>query len=138
MSTDERKKNGWTIVEKDGHRTISVERKKIDWDLTKLNLVNLRLHNPDLRRYVCSQLKHETCEDDVDCTKCNIRFIAPYITRPMLAKVIGVSVNALYNWERGKTLVDYEDLLFYCAIAKVKLEDIIVFEASDCQIARRE
>ena len=49
------------------------------------------------------------------------------ISRTELAKLFNVSENVVANWESGRTQVGLEDMLFYCRIAGVTLDDIIEY-----------
>ncbi|MGN0805934.1 MAG: helix-turn-helix domain-containing protein [Candidatus Coproplasma sp.] len=50
-----------------------------------------------------------------------------HISRKELADVFGVSESVIFNWESGRTVVDYENLLFYSQLSKTDLAEIIVF-----------
>ena len=78
-------------------------RRFIDWEKTGRALELLRGDNLNLRRYVCHELN---CEN---------------------GNVFHVSENVVANWEHGITPVGLDDLLFYCEIAQVALEDIIAY-----------
>ena len=45
-----------------------------------------------------------------------------------MAKICNISQATYNNWENGKTPVGVEDLLFYCQIADVPLENILIFK----------
>jgi len=102
-------------------------RRYIDWQKTGKNLQLLRNDNIELRRYVCSTLNRSKGDCDGKCLTCKYDMDSN-ISRPELAHVFNVSESVIFNWESGKTPVGVEDLLFYCEIAKVKLEDILVFD----------
>lgn len=109
---------------------MEIKRKFIDWEATGNKLFRLRSDNSCLRKYVCSVLKRNTekCNNQSgDCATCEDRYIDKSISRPELAEVFGESESVIYNWESGKTPVGIENLLFYCQIAEVTLEDILVF-----------
>ena len=108
-----------------------VKREFIDWEATGNSLFRLRSDNSCLRRYVCSVIKKDTdsCNNPYgDCDTCVDRYVDKSISRSELAKVFGVSESVINNWESGRTEVGIEDLLLYCRIAQVKLEDILVFQ----------
>ena len=50
------------------------------------------------------------------------------ISRTELAKIFNVSDSVIFNWENGITPVDLEDMLFYCQLAEVTLDDIVVYD----------
>lgn len=105
-------------------------RKIIDWEATGNKLYRLRSDSVYLRRFVCSALRKDSgdCNNKSgDCDLCTDKYMDKNISRPELAQVFGVSENVINNWERGKTMVGVEDLLFYCQIAKVPLDEILVY-----------
>ncbi|MDE7296682.1 MAG: helix-turn-helix domain-containing protein [Clostridia bacterium] len=109
---------------------MKVIRKFIDWDATGNKLFRLRSDNSHLRRYVCSMLKKNTnkCNSKTgDCETCEDKYMDKNISRSELAQVFGVSDSVINNWETGRTEIGIEDLLFYCQIAQVSLEDILVY-----------
>ena len=109
---------------------MEINRKFIDWKATGNRLFRLRSDNFCLRKYVCSVLKKDTdkCNNSSgDCGSCEDRYIDKSISRPELAEIFGVSESVINNWESGKTPVGIEDLLFYCQIAEVTLEEVLVF-----------
>ena len=109
---------------------MKIQRQFIDWDATGNKLFRLRNDNANLRRYVCSILRGNTdkCLNETgDCETCNDRYIDKSISRPELAEVFGVTEAVINNWESGRTEVGIENLLFYCRIAQVTLDDILVF-----------
>lgn len=108
---------------------MKIVRKLIDWEATGNKLYRLRSDNEHLRRYVCSALRSEenTCDNSPhDCDNCTDKYMDKNISRPELAKVFAVSESVINNWESGKTKIGIEDLLFYCQIAEVTLDDILV------------
>ncbi len=109
---------------------IKIARDFINWKATGNKLRRLRSDNPHLRRYVCSSLKHDSdkCKGDGNCVNCPDEDIDWNISMPELGEVFGVSGDVILNWETKEQPVPVEDLLFYCKIAQVKLEDIIVFQ----------
>lgn len=107
-----------------------VIRNFIDWEATGNKLYRLRSDNPNLRRFVCSALRKEngSCNNGSgDCENCTDKYMDKNISRPELSEVFGVSDSVINNWESGRTEIGIEDVLFYCQIANVKLEDILVF-----------
>lgn len=109
---------------------MEIKRKFVDWEATGNRLFRLRSDNPRLRKYVCSIIKKDTekCNNpSLDCADCDDRYVDKSISRPELAAVFGESESVINNWETGKTPVGIEDLLFYCQIAEVTLEDILVY-----------
>lgn len=109
---------------------MKVKRKFIDWCATGNKLFRLRSDNRSLRRFVCSALRQgtEKCANRLaDCETCEDKYMDRSISRPELAEVFGVSESVINNWETGRTEIGVEDLLFYCQIAQVQLEDILVF-----------
>ena len=103
-----------------------IQRKFIDWKRTGRNLQLLRENNVELRRAVCGALKHDRSDCSVDCSDC-VYEMDNHISRKELAEVFGVSESIIFNWENGRTAVDYENLLFYAQLSKMKLTDIVVF-----------
>ncbi len=109
---------------------MKIERRFVDWEATGNKLFRLRSDNAALRRYVCSMLRKDTdrCNSKTgDCEHCGDKYMDKSISRPELAEVFGVSESVINNWESGRTEVGIEDLLFYCRIAGVTLEDVLVF-----------
>ncbi len=93
-------------------------------------MFRLRSDNALLRRYVCSVLRAGTdkCESAApSCDECDDMYMDRSISRPELAQVFGVSDSVINNWESGRTEIGIEDLLFYCQIAHVSLDDILVY-----------
>lgn len=112
---------------------MKIIRNFVDWEATGNKLYRLRSDNAHLRKYVCSMLKSDTdkCNGNGDCVNCTDKYIDKNISRPELSAVFGVSENVINNWETGRTHIGIEDLLFYCHIAQVKLEDILVFQSTE-------
>ena len=108
----------------------------IDWDKTKDNLLDLRLNNINLRKYVCYYNKFNkddinlrekyTCFNNYLCDDC--KMVDLKISRSELAFTLGVSDDIIYNIETGKTIPDLEELILYSKISKVPLENIIVIK----------
>lgn len=110
---------------------MKVIRKFIDWEATGNKLFRLRSDNANLRRFVCSALRKESdrCNSDFgNCENCTDKYMDRSISRPELAEVFGVSESVINNWESGRTEIGIEDLLFYCQLANVELDDILVFQ----------
>lgn len=105
---------------------VNIKRQYIDWEKTGKSLQLLRNDNVNLRREACraNNLHKQNCCGE--CGTCKYDMDSN-ISRKELAVVFGVSDNVIYSWETGRTPVGLEDLLFYCQIAQVRLEDIIVF-----------
>ena len=106
-----------------------VIRKFIDWEATGNKLYRLRSDNANLRRFVCSSLRKgsDKCNNGLDdCENCTDKYMDRSISRTELAQVFGVSESVINNWESGKTEVGIEDLLFYCQIARVSLDAVLV------------
>jgi len=106
---------------------MDIKRKSIDWKKTGKNLQLLRNDNISLRRKVCGALKLNRSECSGDCANCKYE-MDNFISRPELAQVFNVSESVIFNWENGKTPVSVEDILFYCQLADVSLDDVLVFE----------
>lgn len=81
----------------------------------------------NLIRQVCYELNYDKGECAGDCNNC-LFDIDISISRAELAKIFNVSESVINNWECGRTPVSLEDMLLYCQIANVKLEDIIVYD----------
>ncbi len=103
-----------------------IHRNFIDWVKTGRRLQRLREDNIELRRQVCGALKHDEDNCAGDCALCDFE-MDNHISRKELADVFGVSESVIFNWENGRTAVDYENLLFYAQLAKVDMKDVIVF-----------
>lgn len=103
-----------------------IQRNFIDWKKTGRNLQLLREDNIELRRCVCSALKHDSGDCSGKCCDCKYE-MDNHISRKELADVFGVSESVIFNWENGRTVVDYENLLFYSQLANIQLNEIVVF-----------
>ena len=104
----------------------TILRKFINWKNTGRNLQLLREDNLDLRRYVCSALKHDSGDCSGECDKCRFE-MDNHISRKELAEVFGVTESVIFNWETGRTEIGLEDVLFYSQISKKELSEIIIF-----------
>lgn len=102
------------------------DRKFINWEKTGKKLQLLREDNIELRRFVCRALKHDFAECSADCGDC-VYEMDSHISRKELAEVFGVSESVVFNWERGKTPVSLEDILFYAQISEQDLNNLLVF-----------
>lgn len=102
-------------------------RKYINWEKTGKNLQILRADNLPLRKYVCHELNYDKSECSGYCDNCKYE-MDTNISRTELAKVFNVSDNVIFNWENGITPVALEDMLFYCQLAGVTLDDIVVYD----------
>lgn len=103
-----------------------IRRNFVDWKKTGKNLQLLREDNIELRRCVCSALKHDKSECSGSCSRC-IYEMDNHISRKELSEVFGVSESVIFNWENGRTGVDYENLLFYSQLSKRDIKDIVIF-----------
>lgn len=103
-----------------------IRRQFINWNKTGRNLQLLREDNLELRRQVCGALKHGKGECGGICNECRYE-MDNHISRKELSDVFGVSESVIFNWENGRTAVDYEDLLFYAKLSGCDIEDIVVF-----------
>ena len=103
-----------------------IQRKFIDWKRTGKSLQLLREDNLELRRAVCGALRRDKGECSGNCSECIID-IDNHISRKELSEVFGVSESVIFNWESGRTSIDYENLLFYAQLAKVDVDDIVIF-----------
>ncbi|MBP5242382.1 MAG: helix-turn-helix transcriptional regulator [Clostridia bacterium] len=103
-----------------------IKKNQIDWEKTGINLQLLRNDNIRLRRYVCFFLRRKRGECEDDCDACRYK-MDNSISRAELAEVFNVSESVIYNWEKGKTPLTIEDLLFYCDIAETALRDVLCF-----------
>ena len=109
---------------------MKIIRKFVDWQATGNKLYRLRSDNEHLRRFVCSALRKgsDKCNNvRDDCDNCTNEHMDKNISRMELAEVFGVTDSVINNWESGRTEVGIEDLLFYCQIARVTLDDILVY-----------
>lgn len=102
-----------------------IKREFVDWKKTGRKLEMLRQDNIELRRKVCRALKHDDGNCVGDCAACEFE-MDNHISRNELSKVFDVSESVIYNWENGKTVVDYDDLLFYAKLADLDISDIVV------------
>lgn len=105
----------------------NIKRRSINWEKTGRNLQILRADNISLRRYVCRELNYDKGECSGDCDNCRFDMDTS-ISRTELGKVFHVSDSVVFNWENGITPVDLEDMLFYCQISEMSLEDILVYD----------
>ena len=103
-----------------------IQRKFIDWEKTGKKLQFLREHNIELRRCVCNALKHDKGDCSAACSECEFE-MDNHISRKELSDVFGVTENVIFNWEKGRTSVDYENLLFYAQLTKLDIDDIVIF-----------
>ena len=104
----------------------SIQRKFVNWEKTGKNLQLLREDNIELRRFVCSALKYDKSDCSAACDQCRFE-MDKHISRKELSDVFGVSENVIFNWESGRTAVDYENLLFYAQLTKLDIGDIVIF-----------
>lgn len=107
-----------------------ITRRNIDWQATGLQLRTLRCDNMNLRRAVCYHLsinlaKGHLCKT-LDCQQCN--HMDNQISQAELALVINVSDSMVANWETNRTIPTLEDLLVYCDLCHISLEEIIVYD----------
>ena len=86
----------------------------------------LREDNIELRRAVCGALKHDKGDCSGNCGECRFE-MDNHISRKELSEVFGVSESVIFNWENGRTVVDYENLLFYAQLSQHGLDQIVVF-----------
>ena len=104
----------------------TIRRQFIDWKKTGKNLQLLREDNVDLRRCVCAALNQDKSDCSGACADCKYE-MDNHISRNELAAVFGVSESVIFNWENGRTEVDYENLLFYAQLSKQEVKDIVIF-----------
>lgn len=104
-----------------------VLRKVIDWEATGANLQELRMHNYNLRRYVCFKLRADSGNCSGDCMNCK-KEMDRSISRSELGAVMNVSESVVANWEGARSRPEIEDLFLYCDISGVPLSEILVFE----------
>ncbi len=100
--------------------------RSIDWEKVGINLERLRMDNLTLRRHVCrvNHLKEGNC--DGACETCRYD-MDNSISRRELAYALYTTENVICNWETARTEIDVQSLIYYCDIAGVKLEDILVY-----------
>ena len=103
-----------------------IKRKFIDWKKTGRNLQLLREDNIELRRQVCKALKHDKGDCSGACNDCVFE-MDNHISRKELSEVFGVSESVIFNWENGRTVVDYENLLFYAQLSQMDVDDLVIF-----------
>ena len=104
-----------------------IERKYVNWDRTGKNLEFLRCDNLNLRRNVCNLLNYDKGLCSGECEICRYE-MDNSISRSELATVFNVSESVVFNWENNRTHISIEDLLFYCQLASVGIDDILVYE----------
>lgn len=104
-----------------------IRRKYIDWVRTGKKLRFLRTNNVNLRRYVCWFTRYDEGNCSGECESCDFE-MDESISRLELAKAFTTTENVIFNWERGITSPELEDLLLYAEICGITLEDIIVFD----------
>ena len=102
-----------------------IHRQFVDHKKTGRNLQLLREDNIELRRCVCSALKHDKGDCGGNCGECKYE-MDNHISRKELSEVFGVSESMIYNWETGRTEIRYEDLIFYAQLANIEPADIVV------------
>lgn len=105
----------------------TITHRKIDWKKTGKNLQLLRNDNMNLRRNVCYQINYKKGNCSGMCATCKYD-METAISRTELARVFFVSESVIFNWENGKTPISLEDIYFYCALADVDMDDIVVFQ----------
>lgn len=103
-----------------------IQRKFVDWKKTGRNLQLLREDNLELRRAVCGALNRGKSDCSGACEEC-IFEMDNHISRKELSEVFGVSESVIFNWETGRTTIDYENLLFYAQLSKLDLNEIVIF-----------
>ena len=103
-----------------------IQRKFVDWKKTGKALQLLREDNLELRRAVCGALIADKGNCSGNCADCVID-LDNHISRKELSEVFGVSESIIFNWETGRTIIDYENLLFYAQLSKQEIDDIVVF-----------
>lgn len=105
-----------------------IQRKIINPIKTGLSLKNLRCNNLELRRYACffHRTREDICEG-VNCEQCTFEMDIS-ISQAELAALFNVSDNVIANWESGKTVPSYEDLLFYSSLTKLPIDKIVIFD----------
>jgi transcriptional regulator with XRE-family HTH domain len=106
---------------------MKLQRQYVNWIKTGKNLQLLRNDNLELRKCACRALNYDKAECLGDCDNCKYEMDSN-ISRTELAQLFNVSESVIFNWENGRTPVSIDDMLFYCQIAKVKLEDVLVFD----------
>lgn len=106
----------------------TIQRKIINPIKTGLSLKNLRCNNLDLRRYACRfhRTRDDICEG-TNCDNCTFEMDVS-ISQAELSELFNVSDNVIANWESGKTIPSYEDLLFYSALCNLPLDKIVIFD----------
>ena len=102
-----------------------IQRKFVDRKKTGKNLQLLREHNLELRRFVCGALKHDKSDCSGQCKSCKFE-MDNHISRSELAEMFGVSESVIFNWESGRTMVSYEDLLLYAQLTGLKMSEIVI------------
>ena len=103
-----------------------MSRPRIDWKKTGIRLKNLRDRSQALRRYACFVNRYRDGACTGDCVTCEFDIDAN-ISRAELAAVFMTTENVIANWESGKTPPSPEDLLYYCRLCELTLDDILVF-----------
>ncbi len=104
--------------------------RKIDWEKVGVNLEKLRMDNISLRRYVCRVNHYDEAECSGECESCKYE-MDNSISRRELAAAFYTTENVVCNWETARSTIDIESLLFYCDIAGVTLDDILVFQTEE-------
>ncbi len=106
-----------------------ITRRIIDWQATGYNLKLLRCDNLKLRKHVCRQLSSSLTKGHIcrtlDCDNCTN--MDNQISQAELAIVMNVSDSMVANWETNRTIPTLEDLLMYCDLCDMSLENIIVY-----------
>lgn len=105
-----------------------INRRYIDWEKTGMNLRELRERNDPLIRYACFICHYNEGNCDGECERCRYsKGLDPQITRKELARVFNTTETVILNWERGTTPVPLDDIFYYCQIAKMTLDEILVY-----------
>ena len=107
-----------------------MSRPRIDWKKTGIRLKNLRDRSQALRRYACFVNHYRDGNCTGSCTACEFDIDAN-ISRAELAVVFQTTENVIANWESGKTPPSPEDLLYYCKLCDVELEELLVFVSAE-------
>lgn len=108
------------------------ERRIINWEMTGKNLEYLRRHNINLIKKVCEYCRTQEnssnpCEGGEKCKSCTFN-MDNHISRSELARAVaGWTENQIANWEDARSVISLEDLLMYCHLCEMELEDIIIY-----------
>ncbi len=97
---------------------------KIDWESVSLKLYELRVHNLNLRRYVCFYTRNHGDCHSLNCLDCK-KNMDRAISQSELGEALGWGLSSIQNWETGRSKPSIEVLIYYAQICQISLEEIL-------------